>query len=89
MVTMPEGHSLHRLARALRRSFQGQRLDVTSPQGRFAAGAALGSALWFTALGLAARALAPVFARPGAWRVLDGLIAVVMTGVAAGLVLGN
>ncbi len=41
MVTMPEGHSLHRLARALRRSFQGQRLDVTSPQGRFAAGAAL------------------------------------------------
>ncbi len=55
----------------------------------FAAGAALGSALWFTALGLAARALAPVFARPGAWRVLDGLIAVVMTGVAAGLVLGN
>lgn len=38
---MPEGHSLHRLARALRRSFLGQRLDVTSPQGRFAAGAAL------------------------------------------------
>ncbi|MEO7753425.1 MAG: LysE/ArgO family amino acid transporter [Terracoccus sp.] len=53
----------------------------------FAAGAVTGSVLWFTALGLAARVLAPVFARPHAWRVLDGLIAVVMTGLAAGLLL--
>ena len=55
----------------------------------FAAGAIVGSALWFTALGLAARALAPVFARPQAWRVLDGAIAVVMTTLAVGLVLGG
>jgi L-lysine exporter family protein LysE/ArgO len=55
----------------------------------FAAGAILGSTLWFAALGLAARALAPVFARPNAWRVLDGIIAVVMTAVAAGLLLGG
>ena len=53
----------------------------------FAAGAIVGSTLWFTALGLAARALAPVFARPSAWRVLDGLIAVVMAVLAVGLVL--
>lgn len=51
----------------------------------FASGAILSSALWFSALGLAARSLAPVFARPVAWRVLDGVIAVVMTAVAAGL----
>jgi L-lysine exporter family protein LysE/ArgO len=55
----------------------------------FAAGAILGSRLWFTALGVAARALAPVFARPIAWRVLDGIIAVVMTCVATGLVVGG
>ena len=54
----------------------------------FAVGAILGSTLWFCALGLAARALAQVFARPVAWRVLDGIIAVVMACVATGLLLG-
>ncbi len=38
---MPEGHTVHRLARALTDLFAGQRLAVTSPQGRFAGGAAL------------------------------------------------
>jgi L-lysine exporter family protein LysE/ArgO len=55
----------------------------------FAAGAILGSTLWFSALGVAARALAPVFARAVAWRVLDGIIAVVMTAVATGLLVGG
>ena len=60
-------------------------------QGRwaFAAGAILGSTLWFTALGLAARTLAPVFARPRAWRVLDAVIAAVMTTLGIGLLLGG
>ena len=49
----------------------------------------MGSTLWFSALGLAARALAPVFARPAAWRVLDGIIAVVMAAVATGLLVGG
>lgn len=53
----------------------------------FGAGAMLGSLLWFTALGLGARLLAPVFARPTAWRVLDGVIAVVMVAIAISLVL--
>ncbi|HWR85921.1 MAG TPA: LysE/ArgO family amino acid transporter [Rhodoglobus sp.] len=53
----------------------------------FAAGAAVGSILWFTALGLGARLLAPLFAKPAAWRVLDGVIAVVMIALAIGLVL--
>src|SRR5215217_610577 len=52
---------------------------------QFAAGAGLGSALWFTGLGYGARLLRPVFARPAAWRVLDGGIAVVMSALAVSL----
>ena len=37
---MPEGHSVHRLARQFGSVFTGERLAVSSPQGRFAAGAA-------------------------------------------------
>ncbi|GAA1186384.1 Fpg/Nei family DNA glycosylase [Nesterenkonia xinjiangensis] len=37
---MPEGHTLHRLARQLDRLFVGHPWRVSSPQGRFAAGAA-------------------------------------------------
>jgi L-lysine exporter family protein LysE/ArgO len=51
----------------------------------FAAGAATGSVLWFAALGFGARLLRPVFARPTAWRVLDVLIAVVMTTLGVSL----
>jgi L-lysine exporter family protein LysE/ArgO len=52
---------------------------------QFAAGAGVGSAIWFTGLGYGARLLRPVFARPAAWRVLDGVIAVVMAGLAVSL----
>ncbi|TFV63308.1 UNVERIFIED_ORG: Fpg/Nei family DNA glycosylase [Bacillus sp. AZ43] len=38
---MPEGHTLFRLARDLQATFAGRPVHVTSPQGRFAAGAAL------------------------------------------------
>ena len=38
---MPEGHSIHRLARQLTDVFAGAQLAVTSPQGRFTDGAAL------------------------------------------------
>ncbi|MEI2776673.1 MAG: DNA-formamidopyrimidine glycosylase family protein [Tetrasphaera sp.] len=38
---MPEGHTLHRLAGALDHAFAGTTPTVTSPQGRFADGAAL------------------------------------------------
>ena len=37
---MPEGHTLHRLARQQSKLFGGQQIAVSSPQGRFAAGAA-------------------------------------------------
>lgn len=51
----------------------------------FAAGAVCASFVWFSALGFGARLLTPLFAKPLAWRVLDGLIAVVMLGLAASL----
>ncbi|HTZ42660.1 MAG TPA: DNA-formamidopyrimidine glycosylase family protein [Jatrophihabitans sp.] len=38
---MPEGHTLHRLAREQRTLFAGRPVRVSSPQGRFAEGAAL------------------------------------------------
>ena len=44
----------------------------------FAAGAILGSIIWFSTLGFGARLLDPVFKKPSAWRVLDAVIAVVM-----------
>jgi L-lysine exporter family protein LysE/ArgO len=51
----------------------------------FAAGAAVGSVLWFSALGYGARLLRPLFARPAAWRVLDAVITVVMAVLGLGL----
>ena len=52
----------------------------------FVAGASSASLLWFVLLGLGAQALAPWFARPRAWQVLDGLIAGTM-GVLAVLLM--
>ena len=37
---MPEGHSVHRISNQFRRNFVGREVIVSSPQGRFAAGAA-------------------------------------------------
>ena len=37
---MPEGHTVHRLARAFCAQFAGKQVDASSPQGRFAEGAA-------------------------------------------------
>lgn len=51
----------------------------------FALGAMSASALWFVALGFGARLLAPWFARPAAWRILDGVVGLVMFGLAAAL----
>ncbi|MDP3132827.1 MAG: LysE/ArgO family amino acid transporter [Burkholderiaceae bacterium] len=55
-------------------------------QGWFVAGASTGSVLWFASLGYGARWLAPLFARPKAWRVLDGLIGLTMWTLAVLLV---
>ena len=43
--------------------------------------------MFFFALGYGARLLAPLFARPVAWQVLDVLVGLVMWAIALGLVL--
>lgn len=52
-------------------------------------GAIAASILWFGCLGFGARLLRPVFARPGAWRVLDAVIAVVMIALGLRLAFGR
>lgn len=48
----------------------------------FAAGVVTASFVWLTAQGLGARLLAPLFTKPGTWRVLDGSIAVILSVLA-------
>tara|TARA_R110002020_G_scaffold36894_61_gene111140 strand:- start:1414 stop:2010 length:597 start_codon:yes stop_codon:yes gene_type:complete len=60
-----------------------------APRWLFAAGAMVSSFVFFFSLGYGARLLAPLFARPVAWRVLDGLVGAVMWGIAAGLLAGG
>lgn len=55
-------------------------------QGWFVAGASIASLGWFSALGFGARWLAPLFARPRAWQVLDALIGLTMWVLTALLV---
>ena len=55
----------------------------------FGIGAVAASFAWFFALGFGARALRGVFARPLAWTALDALIALVMWGIAATLLVGR
>ena len=70
--------------------FLGSLANQHGPDGRwvFAAGAVLGSVLWFTALGYGARLLSGPLGDPKAWRVLDLVIGVVMVALAAKLALG-
>ncbi|MBP0047959.1 amino acid transporter [Marinobacterium sp. AK62] len=51
----------------------------------FAVGAITFSIIWFTSLCAGARWLAPLFRKPMAWRVLDGLICLMMWTIAASL----
>lgn len=53
----------------------------------FAAGACLASAAWFTTLGYGSRLLLPIFRSAGAWRVLDGFVAVFMLSLSSLLLL--
>ena len=55
----------------------------------FAAGAMTASLVFFSALGFGARALRPLFARAGAWRIFEVGIGVVMWTIAASLVVGG
>ncbi len=54
----------------------------------FGAGAAIGSLLWFTALGYGARRAHRLLASPRAWQVLDVLIGLIMLAIAYSLARG-
>ena len=58
-----------------------------SEQGKwhFWLGAATASALWFTSLGYGVRFLLPLFRRRRTWQLLDGVIALMMLYLSAGL----
>lgn len=51
----------------------------------FMAGAAIASFAWFASLGFGARFLAPLFARPSAWQILDLAIGLMMMALAVSL----
>lgn len=53
----------------------------------FGVGASTASVVWFSVLGAGSRLLSPLFAKPVAWRIVDGSIAVIMTAIALNLLL--
>jgi L-lysine exporter family protein LysE/ArgO len=53
----------------------------------FGIGAVTASAVWFVSLGLGARRLAGLFSSKLTWRILDGLIAVMMLGLGVSIAL--
>lgn len=55
----------------------------------FAVGVLTASVLWLAVLGVGSRLFAPFFSHARAWRVLDGVIAVVMLVLAASLATGD
>ena len=55
----------------------------------FGAGAMTASFIWFFSLSLGGQMLAPLFQRPLAWRVLDGLVCVTMWGIAFSLLMAE
>ena len=57
--------------------------------GAYVAGAASASLIWFFTLACGAAWLAPWLARPGTWRLLDVLVAVMMLAVAGQLIIAG
>lgn len=55
----------------------------------FALGAMVASGLWFYGLGYGARRLAPFFASPRSWRLLDAFVGCVMAAIAVSLVVSQ
>ncbi|WP_210397749.1 LysE/ArgO family amino acid transporter [Motiliproteus sediminis] len=66
----------------------GGRLAPTA-QPWFTGGAVLASLCWFFTLAFSARALAPLFRHPQAWRILDLIVCLLMWSVALALLLSD
>lgn len=62
-----------------------QQEDTTT----FIAGASSASILWFGLLAWSGSALAPILSRPVAWRLIDGLIGLMMAGIAVHLAING
>jgi L-lysine exporter family protein LysE/ArgO len=62
-----------------------QQQDATT----FVAGASSASILWFGLLAWSGSALAPVLSRPAAWRIIDGVIGLMMAAIALQLAVGG
>jgi len=62
-----------------------QQEDATT----FVAGASSASVLWFGLLAWSGSALAPVLSRPVAWRIIDGVIGLMMASIALHLAVGG
>ncbi|MFJ6698143.1 LysE/ArgO family amino acid transporter [Streptomyces sp. NPDC091272] len=62
--------------------------DHGSLRWAFGGGAVLASLTWFTTLGYGARLLSGLLAKPGAWRVLDGMVAATMVTMGGMLLAG-
>jgi len=56
---------------------------------QFGAGAVTASFVFFFSLGFGARLLAPLFAKPRAWQVLDVVVGLTMWAIAASLIFGH
>ncbi len=56
---------------------------------QFGAGAIAASFVFFFSLGFGARMLAPLFAKPRAWQVLDVIVGLVMWAIAASLIFSH
>ncbi|BDI22015.1 LysE/ArgO family amino acid transporter [Herbiconiux sp. L3-i23] len=54
----------------------------------FAVGAVAASFVWFSSLGFGARLLRPLFRRPGTWRILDAIVAVILLALGVKLAIG-
>lgn len=52
----------------------------------FGSGAATASFVWFFALAYGGKMLAPIFAKPRAWQILDIIIGMIMLAIAFGLI---
>jgi L-lysine exporter family protein LysE/ArgO len=55
----------------------------------FGVGAGAASVCWFAGMGFGARLLRGFFARPGSWRLLDGVVAATMATLGTGLLLAT
>ena len=55
----------------------------------FVAGASSASVLWFGGLAWLGSTLAPILSKPAAWRVIDGLIGLMMAAIALQLAIGG